>query len=174
MNDEVIIQNSKDLTLKYLAQIGAVVNELDGLYSIEIPPKFEKTFNGIKKRITFDSKVADAHRCEYAVPGSNFLATILMLIKQQAPVVTGHLKKQPMDDGFLDNDIVHNGTATITNTSEEKRTAIRFYFNVKIKSIKSTTTLQWIDIDIETLDELWFPNELEFDDKLYLIRKPIF
>ena len=75
MDDQKLLKLSKDLTLNYLDSIGAIVTETHGLYAVEIPPKYEKIFSGIKKRITFDLEVADTHSCEYVVPGSNFFAT---------------------------------------------------------------------------------------------------
>ena len=77
MDDQKLLKLSKDLTLNYLDSIGAIVTETHGLYAVEIPPKYEKIFSGIKKRITFDLEVADTHSCEYVVPGSNFFATII-------------------------------------------------------------------------------------------------
>jgi len=94
MDDQTLLKLSKDMTLSYLEEINAVVTETHGLYSVEIPPKYEKIFNGIKKRITFDLEVADVHSCEYVVPGSSFFAIIINEIRKQAPVVAGSIKKR--------------------------------------------------------------------------------
>ena len=168
---QIILQHSKDLTLGYLKKIDAKINESHGLYTIEIPPQFEKIFGGIRKRITFEPGVADTHSCEFVVLGSNFLATILNEIRKQAPVIGGHLKKQAKSPSeFLDNIKIHNGTATLVKSSEEARTAIRFYFNINIKSVKSSSMLRWIDIDFETLKQLEFPEDVEIDSSLGKIR----
>lgn len=164
MDDQVLLQKAKDLTLGYLQKIGAGISESDGLYTIEIPHKFEQIFGGLEKRITFDFEIAGTHSCEYVILGSNFLAIILNQIKKQAPVVGGHLKKHgefPVD--LLDNIKVHNGTIKLVNSLDDVKIVLRFYFNINLKSVKNTTMLEWVDIDFETLEQVEFPKKLDLD-----------
>ena len=166
MDDQKLLKLSKDLTLNYLDSIGAIVTETHGLYAVEIPPKYEKIFSGIKKRITFDLEVADTHSCEYVVPGSNFFATIINEIRKQAPVVSGSIKKQSNHPSeYLEKIKIHDGSASIIDSSEEENLAVRFYFQINIKSIKSTSMLKWIDLDLDTLEELEFPSDIDIEDK---------
>ncbi len=166
MDDQTLIKTSKDLTLSYLENINAVISETDGLFSIDIPPEYEKIFNGIKKRITFDASVADIHSCEFVVPGSNFLAIILREIIKKAPVVSGVLQKESGGpSAHIDKIKVHDGSASLINSSEEENLAIRFYFQLNIKSIKSTSMLKWIDLDLKTLEELEFPSYIDLKNK---------
>lgn len=163
MSDQELYQ-IKNITLDYLKKIGAGIEESDGLYTVDIPSDFEATFGGNQKRITFDSEVASTHSCELVIYGSNFLATILNEIKQQAPVISGHLKKQgdfPID--LLDNIPVYRGTIKLGNSEDMEKTVIRFYFNINLKSVKSESTIQWVDIDSETLKKVEFPKELNLE-----------
>ncbi|MBC8501649.1 MAG: hypothetical protein H8D35_00795, partial [Nitrosopumilus sp.] len=151
MDEQILLQKAKDLTLGYLQKIGAGINESDGLYTIEIPSEFEQIFGGLEKRIAFESEIARIYSCEYVILGSNFLAIILNQIKKQAPVVGGHLKKHgefPVD--LLDNIQVHNGTIKLVNSLDDVKIVLRFYFNINLKSVKNTTMLEWVDIDFET------------------------
>jgi hypothetical protein len=151
----------KNLTLDYLQKIGANVEESEGLYDIEIPSKFEAIFGGHKKRITFESDIANTHSCELIIFGSNFLATVIDQIKKQSPVVSGNLKKlSNFDDNILKNIQVHNGEMTLKNSKDIQKIIFRFYFNVELKNVKSESTLQWIDIDSETKKKVEFPKDL--------------
>ena len=163
MSDQELSQ-VKNITLDYLEKIGATLEEHDGLYTIEIPTNFEATFGGKQKRITFDSEVAETHSCELVIYGSNFLAIILDKIKQQAPVISGHLKTQgefPID--VLDTIPVYRGTVNLEKSENMEKTVLRFYFNVNLKSVKNESTLQWIDVDSETLKKVEFPEELNLE-----------
>jgi len=127
MSDQELSQ-VKNITLDYLEKIGATLEEHDGLYTIEIPTNFEATFGGKQKRITFDSEVAETHSCELVIYGSNFLAIILDKIKQQAPVISGHLKTQgefPID--VLDTIPVYRGTVNLEKSENMEKTVLRFY-----------------------------------------------
>jgi len=164
LNEQLIVQYSKELALNYLKKIGAEIDESHGLYNVIIPTNYEKIFGGIKKRITFEHDVADTHSCELVVPGSNFLSIILSEIRKQAPVIGGHLKKRAASPKeFLDKILTHNCTLDFVNFSEEAKIAIRFYFNINVKSIKSISMLRWVDVDLESLQILDFPSDLEFD-----------
>ena len=163
LSDQEISQ-IKNITLNYLEKIGASVEESDGLYTIGIPSNFEAIFGGNQKRITFNSEVANTHSCELVIYGSNFLATILGEIKQQAPVISGHLRKQgdfPID--LLDKIPVHRGTIKLVDSENMEKVVTRFYFNVNLKSVKSESTLQWVDIDSETLKKVEFSEELNLE-----------
>ena len=154
-----------------MKKINAAIDETHGLYTITFPTDYESLFGGITKRITFEHSVADVHSCEWVVPGSNFLAIILGEIKKQAPVTWGHLKKQiESPTECLDKIPTHNCHVTLDNFSEDMKMAIRFYFNITVKSIKSISMLRWIDIDFETLLPLDFPSEIQLDAELGTIR----
>lgn len=171
MDEQIILQHSKDLSLNYMKKIGAEIDESHGLYTITIPSEFGQVFGGHTKRITFDPEVAAVHSCELAVPGSNFLAIVMNEIRRQAPVVGGHLKKQSHSPALLLKDIsTHNCTINLQEATEEMKIAVRFYFNITVKSIKSTSMLRWVDVDLETLDVLEFPAKVELDSTLGKIR----
>ena len=171
MDEQTILKYSKDLTLSYLKNIGATIDDSHGLYTITFPTNYEFLFGGITKRITFEHSVADIHSCEWVVPGSNFLAIVLGEIKKQAPVIGGHLKKQIQSpEECLEKISTHNCHVILNEFSEEMKIAIRFYFNITVKSIKSISMLRWIDIDFETLMPLDFPLEIQLDEKLGTIR----
>lgn len=153
----------KNTILAYLEKIGATIEESGGLYTIQIPSKFESIFGGNQKRITFDSEVANTHSCELVIFGSNFLAIILDELKKQAPVISGHLRKQADFSKDLVNTFsVHRGTIKVTDTEDLEKTVIRFYFNVTLKSVKNRSVTQWVDIDTDGFKKIEFPEELEF------------
>ena len=171
MNAQEILQNSKTLTLNYLQKIGANIEELHGLYKISIPSKYEGIFGGITKRITFDLEVASIHGCELVVPGSNFLAIILSEIRKQAPVVGGHLKKRAQSpEEHIGKISTHNCHAIFENSQEDLKIAVRMYFFITVKSIKNASMLRWIDVDLQTLDILDFPAEIDLDQTLGSIK----
>ena len=66
---------------------------------------------------------------------------------------------------YLEKIKIHDGSASIIDSSEEENLAVRFYFQINIKSIKSTSMLKWIDLDLETLEELEFPSDIELEDE---------
>ncbi len=171
MDEQIISKYSKDLTLNYLKKIGATIDDSHGLYTITFPTKYEILFGGITKRITFEHSVADVHSCEWVVPGSNFLAIVLGEIKKQAPVIGGHLKKQTESpEECLEKISTHNCHVIFNGFSEDVKIAIRFYFNISVKSIKSISMLRWVDIDLDTMAQLEFPSEIQLDTKLGTIK----
>ena len=150
--------------MDYLRKIGATIEESSGLFTVNIPDNLESVFGGNKKRITFEPEIAGTYSCELVIFGSNFLATVLDEIKKQAPVITGYLKKQGnFSAESLENISVHHGTFTLREIEEIEKVVLRFYFNVNIKSVKSESSLQWIDIDPRTLDRVKFPKELNLE-----------
>jgi len=163
--DEVLLsRQTKDLTLGFLQKIGAKVTESDGLYSVDIPSKFEQTFGGSQKRIAFDSETASTHSCEFVILGSNFLSIVLNEIKKQASVVGGSLKQNgTFHQDMLDSISVHNGDVNFLNSRNDSKTVIRFYFNVQIKSLKNNSVLEYVDVDSDSLNQVTFPKELELD-----------
>lgn len=164
MSQESIVQHSKDLCLNFLKKIGAKIDETHGLYTIQIPAKHSQLFGNILKRITFDVEVAETHSCELAILGSNFLSIILSEIRKQAPVVGGHLTRQhdsPINS--LNMISAHNCTISLKESTEEISIAVRFYFNVTVKSIKTISMLRWIDVNLKTLEILDFPLKLEIN-----------
>ena len=167
MDDKEILQNSKELSLDYLKKIGAEVEESHGLYSITIPDGFEPIFGTISKRITFDHEIAETHSCELVVPGSNFLGIILNQIKKQAPVIGAHLQKQIENPQEAVGSIsTHNCEINCIDSKEEINIAIRYFFNINVKSIKRVAMLRWVDVDLETLEILEFPSEIMVDESL--------
>ncbi len=164
MDDTTILRLSRELSLDFLRMIGAKIQESDGLYYIEIPKQFEQEFGGISKRITFDHDIADAHSCELVVPGSNFLATVLNEVRKVAPVVVASLKKQVGNPTHLLKLIAtHNCEASLLDSQEDIKTAIRFYFNVSIKNVKRVAMLRWVDVDLEAQRILEFPYDIQMD-----------
>ena len=162
MDDREILRLSRELSLEFLRKIDARVEESDKLYHIEIPKSHEQVFGGTFKRITFDHDVADTHSCELAVPGSNFLAIVLNEIRKQAPVIGGSLKKLVKDPkDMLESIRTHNCRVGLLDSQEEVKTAIRFHFNVSVKSVKRVAMRKWVDVDLETLRVLEFPSEIQ-------------
>ena len=154
----------KSITMDYLKKIGAQIEESNGLYIVDIPDDLESTFGAKEKRITFDPEIASTHSCELVIFGSNFLSTILNEIKKHAPVITGSLKKKSdFSVESLENIPVYRGTFTLGKIEEIEKVVLRFYFNVNIKSVKSESSLQWIDIEPRTLDRVKFPKELNLE-----------
>jgi len=171
MDEQVILNYSKELTLSFLEEIGAEIEDSHGLYTITFPTKYESLFGGITKRITFDHSVADVHSCEWVVPGSNFLAIVLGEIKSQAPVTGGHLKKQTESpEDCLENITTKNCHIIFNGFADDVKIAIRFYFNISVKSIKSISMLRWVDIDLETMSTLDFPSDIKLDEQLGTIK----
>ena len=171
MDEQTILEYSKDLTLGYLESIGATIDDSHGLYTITLPTNYESLFGGITKRITFEHSIADIHSCELVVLGSSFLSIILGEIKKHAPVIGGHLKKQIQSpEECLEKINTENCHVILNDFSEEMKIAIRFYFNITVKSIKSISMLRWVDIDFETLSPLDFPSDMEIDEKLGTIK----
>ena len=167
MDDKQISQYSKELSLDYLKKIGAEVEESHGLYSILIPEKFESVFGTISKRVTFDHKIAETHSWELVVPGSDFFRIITNQIRKQAPVIGAHLQKQVQNPQDTVGEIpTHNCEINCVDSKEEIKMAIRYFFNIEIKSIKRVAILRWVDIDLETLEILEFPSEVMVDEAL--------
>ena len=123
--DEVLLsRQTKDLTLGFLQKIGAEITESDGLYSIDIPSKFEQTFGSSQKRIAFESEIASTHSCEFVILGSNFLSIVLNEIKKQASVVGGSLKQNgQFHQNVLDSISVHNGDVHFLNSRNDSKTS---------------------------------------------------
>ena len=162
MDDDTVLKYSKDLSLGYLERIKANVSESDGLYNVTIPEGYEQIFGGTKKRITFDYDVADTHSCELVVPGSNFLAIVLDEIKRWAPVTVSRIKRQTNGPASrLDSIPTHNCEAILVNSYDQTRTAVRFHFNVIVSSVKRTSVLRRVDIDLDTMRVLDFAEGLE-------------
>ena len=167
MDDNEIVRISKDVTLNFLQKIGANISNSHGVYTVTIPKKYENLFRGMSKRIAFDPETSDTHTCELVVPGSNFLGIILNEIKKSAPVVGFHLKKQTENPKeFFDEINTSNCQATLIDYRINRQLAIRFHFNITVKSIKKVAILRWIDVDLDTMDILEFPWELEINPAL--------
>lgn len=164
MDEKTIQQYSKELTLGFLDQIKASVKESEGIYSITIPQEFSTLFGGNTKRITFDQEIAATHSCDLVVPASKFLSVIMEEIKKQAPVVVGSVICESVDPlQFLNKIKSHNCTINMQSSSKIKKFGIRFYFNITLKSIHSISQLQWLDISLDTLDQLNFPTLLKLE-----------
>ena len=167
MDEALLYRQTKDLTLGFLKKIGAEITESDGLYSIEIPSKFEQTFGSTQKRIAFESEIASTHSCEFVILGSNFLSIVLNEIKKQASVVGGTLKQNGVfHQNLLDSISVHNGSIHYLDSSNDSKTVIRFYFNVQLKSVKNNAVLEYIDIDSDNFNQVTFPKELELETNI--------
>lgn len=164
MNQEAIINNSKEICLNFLRRIGATIDESHGLYTITLPDAYSKLFGNILRRITFDVEVADTHSCELAIPGSSFFSIVSSEIKKSAPVLGGTLKrKTAIPDNILNNVRAHNCDTSLKSASDKTEIAVRFYFNVTIKSTKTISMLRWVDVSLETLEILDFPTDIEID-----------
>lgn len=171
MDDKLILEQSKELTLSYLKNIGANIEHTEGLYNIEIPKEYESVFGGIRKRITFDNEVASLHNCELVVPGSNFLSTILSELRKNGPVIYGHLPKQAISPSeYLKKIETQNCQLILNESKDEFRTAIRFYFFINVKSIKNVSMLRWVDVDLENLRILDLPMNIELEPSIHNIK----
>lgn len=166
MNQEAIIENSKEICLNYLRKIGAKIEESHGLYSITIPREYSDLFGNVLRRITFDAEIAETHSCELAIPGSNFFSIISNEIKNDAPVLGGYLKKKMSHDGILKKIKTHNCETTLNSITDKNEIAVRFYFNITIKSTKTISMLHWVDVNLQSLEVLDFPSDIEIDHSL--------
>ncbi len=167
LTDEQILQTSKDLVLDYLKQINANIEEMDGVYSISFPSQYRELF-GNTKRITFDPNVAATYACELVVPGSNILINVLNEVRKKAPVVLSTLLQQ---DGNVVDHLQEIQTKKchlgLIQSTESKKLAIRFYYNVTLKSTTSVSDVKSIDVDLETSDVLNIPPETKFESLNY-------
>lgn len=172
MDEKTILQYSKDLTLNYLNEINAEVKEQDGIYYVTLPLKVAKLFGGETKRITFSPDVAATHSYELVVPGSNFLSTVLRDAQKQAPVIVGILPKneQNMQDA-LDKIDSHNCKISLDEHIESEKLGIRFYFHVNLKSIKSSSSIRWTDLELDSLESLELPFNLDFKEKSLTLKQ---
>ena len=166
MNEDAILQFSKELTLNYLDEINADVNEKDGIYYVIFPLTVAKLFGGDRKKITFNPDVAAIHAYELVVPGSNFLSTVIREVQKQAPVVVGSIPKNIQNTSDIINKInVKNSQIELVEQNESERLGIRFYFHITLQSIKNVSSLRWIDFDLKSLTLLELPYKLNFNTK---------
>ena len=170
LDEKTILQYSKDLTLNYLNEIKAEVKEQDEIYYVTLPHTIAKIFGGETKRITFSPEVAATHSYELVVPGSNFLDIVLRETQKQAPVITGIIPKneQNMMDalGKIDS---NNCKFSLDEHIDSTKLGTRFYFHVNLKSIKSSSSIRWTDVDLDSLKLFQFPFNLDFkEEKLEL------
>ena len=168
MNEETILEYSKDLTLNYLSKINAKVEEHDDVYYVTIPESQVKLFGGRTKRITFSPDVAATHSYELVVPGSSFLSVVLRETQKQAPVVTGTIPKneEKMQES-LKNIVSNNCSINLDAQTEYPKTGIRFYFHINLKSIKNLSSIRWADIEVDSLELLELPFNLNFKETPY-------
>lgn len=164
MDEKTIQQYTKELTLNYLEEIGAIVEETNEIYSVTIPQEYLTLFGGSTKRITFDQEIASTHSCELVVPSSRFLSIIMEEVRKQAPVVAGSITHDDVDPAqFLNKLKLHNCTVNIQNINDVKKFGVRFYFNVILKSTKGISQLRWIDISLDMLEKLDFPSFIKLE-----------
>lgn len=162
MNEETILQYSKDLTLNYLKKIKADVTNSDGLYSVSIPTEYVKLFGEKSSRITFDPEIASTYSCELVVPGSNFLSIVLNETKKQAPVTCGIVTKKVDNlSDHVEQIQTHNCKISLRNHHDLEKSAVRFYFLISLKSIKNVTMLKWVDVSLPGLNILNLPSKIE-------------
>jgi len=166
LNEETILQYSKELTLNYLKEINAEVKEQDGIYYVTLPLSVAKLFGGESKRITFSPDVAATHSYELVVPGSNFLSVVLREAQKQAPVIVGTI---PKNEENMQKEIEkidsHNCKISLDEHIESEKLGIRFYFHVNLKSIKSSSSIRWTDLELDSLESLELPYKLDFKEK---------
>lgn len=166
MDEKTILQYSKELTLNYLHEINAEVKEQDEIYYVTLPLKVARLFGGETKRITFNPDVAATHSYELVVPGSNFLSIVLSEAQKQAPVVTGTILKneQNMQEAIEKIDS-HNCKISLDEHIESKKLGTRFYFHVNLKSIKNSSSIRWTDVELDSLQTLQLPFNLNFKEE---------
>jgi hypothetical protein len=172
MDEKTILQYSKDLTLNYLDEIKAEVKEQDGIYYVTLPKSVAKLFGGETKKFTFSPEVAAAHSYELVVPGSNFLSLILREVQKQAPVVTGIIPKNEENMLQKVGEIESNKCQiSLYEHIDNTKLGVRFYFHVNLKSIKNTSSIRWSDVDLDSLELLQFPFNLNLkEEKLELVQ----
>ena len=115
------------LVLGYFSKINANIVEKNGLFDVEIPQEYSKTFGTTKLRITFDSKLSDSNDYELVLPGSNILLSILNKCIDYGPVITAKL-----------------------NSNKYNSNIIRFYFYAIFESINSKTKLIHVDVNVNS------------------------
>ncbi len=165
LDEKTLLQYSKELTLNYLKEINAEVKEQDGIYYVTLPIKVAKLFGGETKRITFSPDVAATHSYELVVPGSNFLSVVLREAQKQAPVVVGSIPKneQNMQKALEEIDS-HNCEISLDEHIESQKLGTRFYFHINLKSIKNSSSIRWTDVELDSLQTLEFPFNLNFEE----------
>ncbi len=166
LDEKTILQYSKELTLNYLKGINAEVKEQDEIYYVTLPLKVAKLFGGETMRITFSPDVAATHSYELVIPGSNFLSVVLREAQKQAPVISGIIPKNEQDMIKVFEKIDSNNCKiSLDEHIEGEKLGIRFYFHVNLKSIKSSSSIRWTDVELESLKTLQLPFKLDFIEK---------
>jgi len=168
LNEETILQYSKDITLNYLSKINAKVEEHDDVYHVTLPEKQVQLFGSKTKRITFSPDVAATLSYELVVPGSSFLSIILRETQKQAPVVIGTIPKNDVKmQESLKNIVSNNCDIDFDVQTEYQKTGIRFYFHVNLRSIKNSSSIRWTDVEVDSLELLELPFNLNFKEIPY-------
>ena len=168
MNEETILQYSKDLTLNYLSKINAEVEEHEGVYHVVLPQKQVRLFGNKTKRITFSPDIAATHSYELVVPGSSFLSIVLRETQKQAPVVIGIIPKNELEmQESLKNIVSKNCNVDFDVKEEHEKIGVRFYFHVNLKSIKNSSSIRWTDVEVDSLELLELPFNLNFKEIPY-------
>ena len=171
LDEQTILQYSKDITLNYLKKIKAEVNEQDGIYYVTLPLKESQFFGGETKRITFSPDVAATHSYELVVPGSNFLAVVLRETQKMAPVISGSIPKNDSFEESISKIDAQNCDVHLDETLGSEKLGVRFYFHVNLKSIKNSSSLRWTDVDLESLETMELPFNLEFNEQPLKLEK---
>ena len=127
----------KELTLSFFETIDANFFELNGIYTIGIPEKYQNYFQKSEIKITFDEKIASENNCELIIPGSKTLFQIITNCNNKGPI------------SFNKSNI------------KEMNSLIRYHFYVNFSGIKQISQLFSITLDLENMRCVDFDTELE-------------
>lgn len=133
----------KDLVLGYFKHIHANIKEKNEIYDVILPENQYSLFRKSKITFTFNKNIEKPDDCELISPGNNTLFIILNECIKMGPILSVKL--------------IHND-----NTSYTK---LRFYFYVIFESLKSKTSMHYVDVDVNSIKISFVENsEINFDE----------
>ena len=137
----------KELVLSFFQKIGSEIIENDGVYKINIPKKYQNSFQAAQILFSFDEKTESARNVQLIIPGNNILSLVITNCKQRGPI---SLKKSKTNTG----DVI-----------------IRYHFFVDFSGISHISKLDYVDVNLNTLQHTVISDTLEdvdflLDDKV--------
>ena len=137
----------KELVLSFFQKIGSKIIENDGVYEIHIPKEYQDSFQAEQILFSFDEKIASKKNIQLVIPGSNILSLVITNCKQRGSI---SLKKSKTNTGDM---------------------VIRYHFFVDFSGISHISKLDYVDVNLNTLQYAAISDTLEdadflLDDKI--------